>query len=429
MRRGLATSLGCAMAVGLVLVLSSAECCGVTIRIDGAGGGDYETIQEGIDAASFGDTVLVLPGTYHEHLTLGPGADGIALIGEAGPELTVVTGDSLPGVPVVRCEDVGASTLIQGLTFRAGVASGRGAGISCGYLASPRIVGNVIRDCRAKYPGGFGGGIGTDRGSPLIEENIIRRNRGIDGGGISIWGGSVTIRGNLIEDNVADGWGGNEYGGGIRVEEGSHVIEGNILRGNYALHSGGGIMIIMTSSVSLTSNTFEGNISALGGGGGLYSVDAVVEAYENIFTGNHSEYAGSAVTLSSWEALHGSIFEGNTFFGNVSDTPTGAAIAVRRGQSPIFRSNFFDNPTAFEVMLTEALEPDTLDFTGNWWGTNDPDSIAALIWDCNDDPGNPACVDFSDWCSDPSCAGQVTSVPEAGEHEPSTWSRIKSIYR
>ncbi|MCK5597724.1 MAG: hypothetical protein KAJ04_09770, partial [Candidatus Eisenbacteria sp.] len=170
MRRGLATSLGWAVTVSLGLLLSPAECHGVTIRIDGAGGGDYETIQEGIDAASFGDTVLVLPGTYHEHLTLGSGADGIALIGEAGPELTVVTGDSLPGVPVVRCEDVGASTLIQGLTFRAGVASGRGAGISCGYLASPRIVGNVIRDCWAKYPGGFGGGISTDRGDPIVEE-------------------------------------------------------------------------------------------------------------------------------------------------------------------------------------------------------------------------------------------------------------------
>ena len=154
-----------------------------------------------------------------------------------------------------------------------------------------------------------------------------------------------------------------------------------------------------------------------------------MEVYENVFTGNSDQDGGAAITLSSWEALHGSVFEDNTFFGNMSDAPTGAAVAVSRGQSPVFRSNFLDNPTAFEVKLTETLEPNTLDFTGNWWGTDDPDSIAALIWDCNDDPGVQGCVDFSDWCGDPSCAGQVTSVPEAGEPEPTTWSRLKSIYR
>ncbi|NOZ62112.1 MAG: hypothetical protein GXO74_10560, partial [Calditrichaeota bacterium] len=38
-----------------------------TIIVDARGNGDYLTISEGMAAASSGDTVYVMPGTYYEH--------------------------------------------------------------------------------------------------------------------------------------------------------------------------------------------------------------------------------------------------------------------------------------------------------------------------------------------------------------------------
>ncbi|MBS3789054.1 hypothetical protein KGY79_12775, partial [Candidatus Bipolaricaulota bacterium] len=46
--------------------------------------GDYSYIQEAVDAASYGDTVYVKPGTYEETIDL---RNGITLEG-AGPEET-----------------------------------------------------------------------------------------------------------------------------------------------------------------------------------------------------------------------------------------------------------------------------------------------------------------------------------------------------
>jgi hypothetical protein len=61
------------------------------------------------------------------------------------------------------------------------------------------------------------------------------------------------------------------------------------------------------------------------------------------------------------------------------------------------------------------------DATMNWWGTTDPQEIAAGIFDCNDDPEVPTCVLFDPWCTDPDCG--VTAVT------PTTWGAIKSLYR
>ena len=76
----------------LLLVLSAALTHAATITVDWAGSGDHLTIQEGLDAAAGGDTVLVLPGIYTgvSNRELDFGGRGIALRSSSGAQSTII---------------------------------------------------------------------------------------------------------------------------------------------------------------------------------------------------------------------------------------------------------------------------------------------------------------------------------------------------
>lgn len=77
---------------------------------------EYRQIQESIEQAEYGDTVLVAPGTY-SRLVLRP---GVRLIAAEGPEQTILQHQSFW---VVKAEGVDSLTVLEGFTLSGGGAA------------------------------------------------------------------------------------------------------------------------------------------------------------------------------------------------------------------------------------------------------------------------------------------------------------------
>jgi len=120
----------------------------------------YATIQQGLNSAQYGDTVLVALGTYPENITW-PTQDGVFLMSESGAQSTIIDGSSSGRVINFPNYSYTLNTVITGFTIENGTAE-RGAGI---YLyGSPYIIGNIIQRNIAQGTSTwvYGGGIFCD---------------------------------------------------------------------------------------------------------------------------------------------------------------------------------------------------------------------------------------------------------------------------
>ena len=204
----------------------------------------FTTIQDGIDAAQNGETVLVDDGIYYEN--------GLSWFSWDPYWSKHITVRSLYG-PENCIIDVGGGT--HGFLFEEDYT----------YNSSDVIDGFTIRNAK-------GSGIWIGNGSLTIRNNIIRECGYEDsdnphyllGGGIHCKG-SATIYGNIIEDNINACYGGDldevSYGGGIYIEtEETDTVKviGNTIRGNTAFE-GGGIYATGTGEVVIDNNKIAEN--------------------------------------------------------------------------------------------------------------------------------------------------------------------------
>jgi len=95
----------------MVLIFSTVARAQVTYVVPG----DYATIQDALNAALDGDTILVQPGTYPEDVFFN-GHD-VTLIGVAGSSLTEIEPDGGTAIRVL----LGETVTIEGFTLIAGV--------------------------------------------------------------------------------------------------------------------------------------------------------------------------------------------------------------------------------------------------------------------------------------------------------------------
>lgn len=205
----------------------------------------YTTIQAAINAAVYGDTVLVQPGTYFENIHL------------KGKNI-VVTSTFYQSFNLSLI----SSTIINGSTP-----------INTDSASCVRIVSNNDDSLAVIQGFTLTGGIGTywqDEHSP---------GRYCEGGGILMQFTRATVQFNIIKDNKAIRRPNNQYsagGGGIRMGDGRAKINNNIIFNNEAMY-GGGVVLNYSNSLLKNNVIFNNRVyqavsgAPTYGGGGVWT--------------------------------------------------------------------------------------------------------------------------------------------------------------
>ena len=200
-----------------------------TWTVDDDGKADFDNIQAAIDAASDGDQIIVLPGTY-----TGTGTEVVDMLGKAvwlrssgGPEVTIIDGEDARRVFFCYSGETNM-TSIEGMTITRGLASGdypnsTGGGIRNQNNSNPTMTNCIFRDNNA----GFGGGMYNNSSSPILTNCTFKNNAGEFGGGMRNASGSNPALSNCVfTGNTA------KYGGGIFSSISNPSISSTMICGN-----------------------------------------------------------------------------------------------------------------------------------------------------------------------------------------------------
>ncbi len=265
----------------IVNVLFLGHCFTNTIHIPQ----DYNTIQEGIIAASEGDTVLVSAGIYGENIDFDGKNITVTSLYFTTQDTSYISETIIDGgrngsvVTFENGEDSVAA--LCGFTITEG-SNAYGGGIHCAN-SSPRLRNLFISNNNATY---VGGGIYCDNASPILKNVIISINNGTSyGGGMYCRNGScpnlenVTIQGNH-----------SNHGGGICcLFDSSPSLEHVIISNNTATWYGGGIGCFYNSNIFLQYVTIVGN-SAHDRGAGIYCYSASPTMVNSIVAYNSNNF-------------------------------------------------------------------------------------------------------------------------------------------
>ena len=277
-----------------------------------------KTIQDGIDTAEDGMTVIVKDGTYT--------GDGNTNINFNGKSIILKSANGADHT-VIDCMGEGRAfyfgngesslSVLDGFTIQGGNEE-YGAGAYIAY-SDPTITRCVFKYNHARH----GGAIFCNASSPRIAKCTISNNSsyhggGGGGGGIGCLGGSAPeIVDCHIEGNTAN------FGGGIHLSSG----QGRVTR------------------CTIVDNQVTSYYSQVGYGGGIYcenDASAIIESCT--IEGNTATTGGGVAFLNSSPLLYNSLLINNTAR-NDDYVYGGGGIAIFSGGNPSIRNcTFYENP-------------------------------------------------------------------------------------
>lgn len=242
--------------------------------------GDQPTIQEGVNVAGKGDTVLVAAGTYSGELNRDIDFGGIntVLLAPAGPKYTTINGlGSTRAFDISSGEDT--TSVIEGFTVKNG-HSDLGGGFLCDG-ASPTIRNCVFEANRSSHRGGA---LACVTASPVIVNCEFVGNSSelaYDGEGGAVYcgsGSSVVFRECLFRSNSSD------MGAAVVCSGSSFVRLTRCLCAGNAADAGGALACRSSSSMAVEQCTLTGNISVSGtsvccDGGSTVDATATIMAF------------------------------------------------------------------------------------------------------------------------------------------------------
>ncbi len=254
----------CLITAGILTATGQAQA--VTLNVPSG----YPTIQAAINAADYGDEVVVADGIY-----TGTGNRDIDFLGKAitvrsmyGPENCIIDCEGSTEEPHrgFYFHSGETSSVLDGFTIKNGYIH-PGAGIFCSN-SSP-----IIKNCK-------------------ITENTAEWRNGI-GGGCFFSNSLAEIINCRITFNSAIGTSphsGNGWGGGIGIETNSNIVIANSkIMNNYATFSSGGVGVL-SSSLSVVNSVISNNSSQWGAG--LYFQDSSPTIMNSTITENSAEFSG-----------------------------------------------------------------------------------------------------------------------------------------
>ena len=241
---------------------------------NGSAAHPFDAIQEGIDAAVNGDTVLVLDGEY-----TGVGNRNLDFEGRL---ITVRSANGAASC-VIDCQNLG-----RGFTF------------ANGETAAAAVQGFTITNGSADH----GGGMYNVGSSPTVTHCTFSSNAAESGGGMHNSYASPTVTHCTFSANEA-GWGGGMYN-----FEGSPTVIHCTFSGDEAYVDGGG-MRNQNSSPTVTNCAFSGNEAI--SGGGMWNLDSNPTVTQCTFSGNQADSVGGGMNnfRSSSTVVTHCTFSGN----------------------------------------------------------------------------------------------------------------------
>jgi hypothetical protein len=420
---------------------------------------DYPTIQQGINAATPGDTVLVAEGTYYEQINfLGKKplmvASQFLMDGDTSHiGNTFIDGshasnpDSASVVYFISGEDT--TSILCGFTIRGGKGNydtiwgpnQAGGGIYITFAGAKiihnRITENIIDDTQS-ISGEIVLGAGIYSNSleqenwVVIENNVISSNKVISKSDLAAGGGFYTcnntrITNNIFSDNnckntmvgYAEG-GAGACDGAIEWDHiaiiRNNLIKSNVSQGETAFYGG---IILVSAKGDFSDNEVTGNkvlsppSSISGGGAGLclFNINEGFVVRNNTFKENSSPFQGGGIGIETELANPFPVLVENNYFLDNSASNGGGFTTINNPS--ILQNNIFSGNTAGSnggavyIWNDDTLPASHLvKMINNTFYNNNADSNASAIYAHN---SNPIVFNSIFW-QDPAIAGSEIAV-------------------